>query len=570
MAATINGIARRLVAEKLLEESQALAALNLAAKYNIPLLTHLLNEKLLPDQTLATAAAMEFAAPLLDLTVFDLHQCPDQLVDPLLIKQHQILPLFLRGNRLYVAISDPSNMAAIEEIKFHTGISIDLVVVAAGELSTAIIEFIERQENAQTHTHGLNELAPDELNSSEFKLETSREELTDEPLSAADEAPIVRFVNKLMLDAIKAGASDIHIECYEKIYRVRFRIDGILQVVTRPPIHLASRIASRIKIMALLDISEKRIPQDGRVKIRLSNTRNVELRVNTLPTLWGEKIVLRLLDPRNACIGIDALGFDENQKQQYLHALNLSQGLILVTGPTGSGKTISLYTGLNILNSPTRNISTVEEPVELNLEGINQVSVNEKLGLGFASALRAFLRQDPDVIMVGEIRDLETAEIAIKAAQTGHLVLTTLHTNSASETLTRLSSMGIPAYNLATSLVLIIAQRLARRLCNHCKESVEIPEKLLIEEGFTPTQLKNLKLFQATGCDHCNNGYKGRVGIYELVPVSTELSWLIMTGGNSLQMAEQLKAEGICSLRQSALLKVVQGQISLEEANRLT
>jgi type IV pilus assembly protein PilB len=565
MTANISGIAGRLVADKLLEKPQAIAALSVAAEHNISLLTHLLKQKLLPERAIAVVAAQEFGAPLFDLSAFDLQHCPDQLVDLQLIKRHQLLPLCRRGNQLYVAISDPSKLAAIEEIKFHTGINIELVVVAASGLSTTIAEFLQHQESAQLVTASL-----DDLQSDGFNIATTKDELIDEPLAAVDEAPIVRFVNKLLLDAIRAEASDIHIECYEKTYRVRFRIDGILQVVSCPPIHLANRIASRIKIMALLDISEKRIPQDGRVKIRLSNTRNVELRVNTLPTLWGEKIVLRLLDPRNARIGIDALGFEENQKQQYLQALNLTQGLILVTGPTGSGKTISLYTGLNILNSPTRNISTVEEPVEINLEGINQVSVNEKLGLGFASSLRAFLRQDPDVIMVGEIRDLETAEIAVKAAQTGHLVLTTLHTNNASETLTRLSSMGIPAYNLATTLVLIIAQRLARRLCNHCKESVELPKKLLIAEGFTPVQLKNLKLFKANGCDHCNKGYKGRVGIYELVPVSSELSWLIMTGGNSLQMAEQLKTEGIHDLRQSALLKVAQGQISLEEANRLT
>ncbi len=322
--------------------------------------------------------------------------------------------------------------------------------------------------------------------------------------------------------------------------------------------------------MSLLDISEKRVPQDGRIKIRFSKNRSTEFRVNILPTLWGEKIVLRLLDTRNARLGIDALGFEADQKRQYLQALNRTQGLILVTGPTGSGKSISLYTGLDILNSPARNISTVEDPVEINLEGINQVAVNEKLGLGFAAALRAFLRQDPDVIMVGEIRDLETAEIAIQAAQTGHLVLTTLHTNNAAEALTRLNNMGIPAYNLATSLNLIIAQRLARRLCKHCKESVEIPEKLLIEEGFTPIHRQNLSLFRARGCEHCNNGYKGRVGIYELVPVSAELSSLIMSGGNSLQLAEQLNSEGIRSLRQSALLKVARGVISLEEANRLT
>jgi type IV pilus assembly protein PilB len=565
MSVNMSGIARRLVADNLLAAPQAQAAIKLAARDNIPFVTHLLDQKLLPDSTIAAAAASEFGSPLLQLSAFDLQYCPDNLVDLRLIKQHQLLPLFRRGKHLYVAVSDPSNLRAVDEIKFHTGLSIELVIAAADELSATILEFIERQENI--HSLG-KELAATGIN--ELRIEEVKGDTLDERLSAADEAPIVRFVNKILLDAVKAGASDIHIEPYEKIYRVRFRIDGILQEIAHPPIHLANRIASRLKILSLLDISEKRVPQDGRFKVRFLENHSTEFRLNILPTLWGEKIVLRLLDSRSARIGIDALGFETDQKQQYLQALNLTQGLILVTGPTGSGKSISLYTGLDILNSPARNISTVEDPVEINLEGINQVAVNEKLGLGFAAALRAFLRQDPDVIMVGEIRDLETAEIAIKAAQTGHLVLTTLHTNNAAEALTRLNNMGIPAYNLATSLHLIIAQRLARCLCNHCKESVEIPEKLLIEEGFTPIHRQNLRLFRARGCERCNHGYKGRVGIYELVPVSAELSSLIMAGANSLQLTEQLNSEGIRSLRQSALLKVATGLISLEEANRLT
>lgn len=565
MSVTMSGIARRLVADNLLAASEAQAAIKLAAKDNIPFVTHLLGKKLLPDGAIAAAAASEFGAPLLQLSAFDLQYCPDNLVDIKLIKRHQLLPLFLRGKRLYVVVSDPSNLSAVDEIKFHTGLSIEIVIAAADELSATILKFIERQENIHSLGDELDAIGIDEVIVAEVKGIT-----TDEQPSAADEAPIVRFVHKILLDAVKAGASDIHIEPYEKIYRVRFRIDGVLKEIARPPIQLANRIASRFKILSLLDISEKRVPQDGRIKIRFLKNHSTEFRVNILPTLWGEKIVLRLLDCRNARIGIDALGFEADQKQQYLQALNLTQGLILVTGPTGSGKSISLYTGLDILNSPSRNISTVEDPVEINLEGINQVAVNEKLGLGFAAALRAFLRQDPDVIMVGEIRDLETAEIAIKAAQTGHLVLTTLHTNNAAEALTRLNNMGIPAYNLATSLNLIIAQRLARCLCNHCKESVEIPEKLLIEEGFSPILRQNLSLFRARGCERCNNGYKGRIGIYELVPVSAELSSLIMAGGNSLQLAEQMNSEGIRSLRQSAIRKVARGVISLEEANRLT
>lgn len=561
----MGGLARRLVSNKLLNEAQAVAAISLAARDKIPFVTHLVNNKLLEGHSIAALAAEEFGAPLLDLQAFDLRQCPTNLVDLKLVKRHNVLPLFRRGNCLFIAVSDPANFTAFDEIKFHTGINNDIVVVEEGDLARAVQDFIEQHESTEPMIDEFDDVGLQQLD-----IETIPEADTEEATAVADETPIVRFVNKIMLDAIRTGASDIHIEPYEKACRVRFRTDGILREVTWPPIKLASRIASRIKIMSQMDIAERRVPQDGRIKMKISNTRAIVFRVNTLPTLWGEKIVLRILDPASAQMGIDALGYEDIQKQQYLKALRLHQGLILVTGPTGSGKTVSLYTGLNILNTAERNISTVEDPVEINLEGVNQVPVNNKIGLDFKTALRAFLRQDPDVIMVGEIRDLETAEIAIKAAQTGHMVLSTLHTNSAPETLTRLRNMGIPAFNLATSLSLIIAQRLARRLCTKCKESVEIPEKVLIEAGFKNHQLADLQLFKAVGCDNCIDGYKGRLGIYEVVPINAAMSRIIMEDGNSLQVAEQASKEGFNNLRASALIKVAQGLTSLDEANRLT
>jgi type IV pilus assembly protein PilB len=511
------------------------------------------------------AAAEEFGIPFLDLAAYDLNHIPRQLVDAKLIKKHNVLPLFRRANRLYLAVSDPGNINAFDEIKFHTGISNDIIVVEEEKLAVAIVEYINLAEAKEGSIAELEDVALDELS-----VETAPLEIVDVDAPAIDETPIVRFVNKVLLDAIRIGASDIHIEPYEKTYRIRFRTDGILHEVTRPPINIAARIASRVKIMSRMDISEKRLPQDSRIKIKISENRAIDFRVNTLPTLWGEKIVLRILDPSSAKMGIDALGYEEIQKQQYLTALYSHQGLILVTGPTGSGKTVSLYTGLNILNTSERNISTVEDPVEIILEGINQVQVNRKIGLDFSAALRAFLRQDPDVVMVGEIRDLETAEIAIKASQTGHMVLSTLHTNSAPETLTRLRNMGVPAFNLATSVSLIIAQRLARRLCSYCKKAVELPKKLLLDEGFTAEQLPRLRLFKATDCEKCKGGYKGRLGIYELVPITDAMSRIIMADGNSIEIADQARKEGFHNLRQSVLIKVGLGLTSLDEANRLT
>ncbi len=561
----MGGLARRLVSDKLLEESQAIAAIGLAAEENIPFVSHLVNKKLVDGRRLAIAASEEFGVPLLDLNAFDLSQCPDALVDTKLMSRHNVIPLFRRGNRLFLAVSDPADIAAFDEIKFHTGLSIDVIVVEADKLAVAIEKQIDKIEDGND---GLGEL--DDIGLDELEIDAVTDDAHEEEHSAADDTPVVRFVNKVLIDAVRIGASDIHIEPYEKAYRVRFRTDGVLHEVTRPPINIANRISSREKIMSRMDIAERRLPQDGRIKLKASRNKVIDFRVNTLPTLWGEKIVLRLLDPSSAKMGIDALGYEDVQKQQYMKALHQHQGMILVTGPTGSGKTVSLYTGLNILNTTERNISTAEDPVEINLEGVNQVPVNTRIGLDFAEALRAFLRQDPDVIMVGEIRDLETAEIAIKAAQTGHMVLSTLHTNSAPETLTRLRNMGIPAFNVATSVSLIIAQRLARRLCSQCKETAKIPEKVLREEGFTAKILKGAKFFKAKGCEICNDGYKGRIGIYEVVPITDALSRIIMEDGNSLQIAEVAQKEGFNNLRQSALLKVAQGMTSLEEANRLT
>ena len=500
MSASMGGLARRLVSDKLLDRSQAIAAISLAAKGNIPFVTQLISSKQLDGYSIAAAATREFGLPLLDLQAYDLQRYPEKLIDSSLIKKHKVLPLLQKGKTLFLAMSDSANLIALDEIKFHTGLSIEIVVVEEDKLSNAILALEDNREHTASEFIGLGKnllQSPGTVVTAEHQSKTT---------TAADEAPIVRFVNGMLLNAIKKEASDIHIEPYEKVYRIRFRMDGILQQVVSPSISFASRITSRLKIMSQMDIAERRIPQDGRIKLKLSNSRAVDFRVNTLPTLWGEKIVLRLLDPSTAQMGIDLLGFEENQKQQFLRSLQLSQGLVLVTGPTGSGKTVSLYSGLNILNTVERNISAAEDPVEINLEGINQLAVNNKVGLDFAAALRAFLRQDPDVVMVGEIRDLETAEIAIRAAQTGHLVLSTLHTTSAAETITRLQNMGIPAFNLATSLSLIIAQRLLRRLCNHCKEIMEIPEKVLIEEGFRPGMIDQLKLYKAVGCNRCNDG----------------------------------------------------------------
>jgi type IV pilus assembly protein PilB len=469
-----------------------------------------------------------------------------------------------RGNRLFVAVADPMNIAALDEIKFNTGIATEAVIVE----HTRLGKLIEDSLSAADGMLGDVEL-DDDLDNLDITSDTDTTpgEVTE---SEADDTPIVRFVNKVLLDAINRKASDIHFEPYEKRYRVRFRVDGVLDEITAPPINLAPRIAARLKVMSRMDISERRVPQDGRIKMQISRNRAIDFRVNTLPTLFGEKVVLRILDPTSATLGIDVLGYEEEQKKLYVDALAKPYGMILVTGPTGSGKTVSLYTGLNILNTPERNISTAEDPAEINMPGVNQVNVNPRIGLTFANALRAFLRQDPDIIMVGEIRDLETAEIAIKAAQTGHLVLSTLHTNDAPQTLTRLLNMGVPAYNVASSISLIIAQRLARRLCNKCRAVDDVPKEALLEEGFRPDEVEGLTLYKAVGCEECNNGYKGRVGIYQVMQMSEEMGRVIMSGGNSMQLADQAAKEGVSDLRRSGLRKVMAGVTSLEEVNRVT
>lgn len=514
---------------------------------------------------IAELASDEFGLPLFDLSSIEQDSLPKELVSLPLVEKHRILPLFKRGNRLFIAQSDPSNIQAIDEIKFNTGMSIDAILVEEDKLSSAVERLINASDNTLDSLGDLD----NELDDIDLEDPSEREKEADSD-SSSDDAPIVRFVNKILLDAIREGASDIHFEPYEKRYRVRYRTDGVLHEVSQPPINLAGKIAARLKVMSQMDISERRTPQDGRIKMKLSKTKAIDFRVNTLPTLWGEKIVLRILDPSSAKLGIDALGYEEDQKQLYLDALASPQGMILVTGPTGSGKTVSLYTGLNILNVEGTNISTAEDPVEINLEGINQVNVNTKVGLDFAAALRSFLRQDPDVVMVGEIRDLETAQIAIKAAQTGHLVLSTLHTNSAAETLTRLANMGVPAFNIATSVSLIIAQRLARRLCGNCKEPAEIPVDALQEAGFSDDQIAQGEFFRPVGCDHCNKGYKGRVGIYEVVRITDQISRIIMEGGNSIEISDAARKDGFPDLRRSALVKVASGVTSLEEANRVT
>ena len=560
----LSGLAKKLLHEGAIAEDAIRNASETAQKQKIPLVTYLVQNNLIPARTIALAAAEEFGTPLIELDAMSTDSFPKELVAEKLIRKHRALPLFKRGTRLYVAVSDPTNLQALDEIKFNTGLSTEAIIVDEDKLDTAIDRYLESSDT------GFSDLGDADLDDLDIEAGGDDDKASDVTAEAADDAPIVRFVNKILLDAIKMGASDIHFEPYEKAYRIRVRADGILREVARPPVNLASKLAARLKVMSQLDISERRVPQDGRIKLKLSKTRAIDFRVNTLPTLFGEKIVLRILDPDSAKLGIDMLGYEEDQKALFMKALEQPQGMILVTGPTGSGKTVSLYTGLNILNTPERNISTAEDPAEINLEGINQVNVNSKVGLDFGSALRAFLRQDPDIVMVGEIRDLETAEIAIKAAQTGHLVLSTLHTNSAPETLTRLRNMGVPAFNIATSVSLIIAQRLARRLCKSCKKPVDIPKETLIAEGFKEDEVGTFTVYGPHGCDKCVNGYKGRVGIYEVMKVTDPISRIIMEEGNAIQIADASKKEGFPDLRASGLKKVKDGLTSLEEVNRVT
>jgi len=568
-ATSLNGLARRLVTENLLDAEAARKAISQSHKEKVPFVNYLVTRNILDARTIARVASEEFGTPIFDLSSLNPESMPQGLLNEKLMRKHNALPLIKRGNRLFVGLADPTDLHALDEIKFNTASSTEAVLVEADKLIVAIEKYLNSQE--QSFGDALGDLDGDFDNLDIEAVDDNAKK--DDVISEADEAPIVKYINKVLLDAIRGGASDIHFEPYEKSYRIRLRTDGVLHELARPPVNLATRMAARLKVMSQMDISERRLPQDGRIKLKVSKSKAIDFRVNTLPTLFGEKIVLRILDPSSAKLGIDALGYEDDQKKLYMDALAQSQGMILVTGPTGSGKTVSLYTGLNILNTSEVNISTAEDPVEINLEGINQVQMNTRVGLTFSEALRSFLRQDPDVIMVGEIRDLETAEIAIKAAQTGHLVLSTLHTNSAPETLTRLLNMGVPAFNVATSVSLIIAQRLARRLCPACKKpATEIPSEILTEEGFDEIGIprSEFQIFKAVGCEKCNNGYRGRVGVYEVVRITPVIANLIMENGNSLQIARAAKEAGFNNLRISSLRKVAMGLTSLEEANRVT
>ncbi len=569
MAATaaqniLAGLPRRLVQDGLISEEKLLEATAVAKKEKLSLVAYLVNEDLANARSIAVAASHEFGVPLLDLDALEIDLDVVRAVDQKLVNKHRVLPLVRRGQRLFVGIADPTNLQAIDDIKFQTSLRIDPVVVEQDKLEERIVKAIEAVDTSMG-----------DLGDDDFDLENLDIGGDDEPAEEVDsgieDAPVVRFVNKILLDAIKRGASDVHFEPYEKYFRVRTRLDGVLSEVAQPPVALATKVCARLKVMSRMDIAERRVPQDGRIKMRLSKTRAIDFRVNSCPTLFGEKIVLRILDPSSAQLGIDALGYEPHQKDLYNKHLMKPYGMILVTGPTGSGKTVSLYTGLNVLNTIDRNISTAEDPAEINLPGINQVNVNPKVGLTFSSALKAFLRQDPDIIMVGEIRDLETAEIAIKAAQTGHLVLSTLHTNDAPRTLTRLVDMGVKPYAIATSVSLIIAQRLARKLCDNCKENKDIPREALEKEGFNAEDIDSgLVIFAPKGCKSCNDGYKGRVGIFQVMEVSEAMGRIIMEGGNAMQIADQAANEGVIDLRRAGLNKVKDGVTSLEEINRVT
>jgi type IV pilus assembly protein PilB len=560
----LNGLARKLVSDGLLSDADAQKAQEEAGKKKIPLVSYLVENKLADDKSIAKAGSEEFGIPQFDISSIELEADITKLVDEKLVRKHHALPLFKRGNRLFIAVSDPTNLQALDEIKFHVGASTEAILVEETKLKEIIEKAMRAVDTSMSDLGDDGDLDDIDIGG------VDEDDAGDAGDTDADDAPVVRFVNKVLLDAINNGSSDIHFEPYEKTFRVRYRKDGILQEVATPPIALARRIAARVKVLSRLDISERRVPQDGRMKMKLSKNRAIDFRVSTCPTLFGEKIVLRILDPTSAQLGIEALGYEDDQKQLYMDALELPQGMIIITGPTGSGKTVSLYTGLNILNTEDKNISTAEDPVEINLEGINQVNVDNKIGLGFSMALKAFLRQDPDIIMVGEIRDIETGEIAIKAAQTGHLVLSTMHTNDAPQSLSRMINMGIAPFNIASAVSLIIAQRLARRLCNSCKKPADIPKEALLEEGFLEEDLAGLKVYKPVGCDQCDKGYKGRVGVYQVMPISDEMSRIIMEGGNAIDLADQADKEGINDLRRSGLIKVKQGVTSLEEINRVT
>ena len=560
----ITGIARRLVLDGALEDVTARQAQAAATAAKQPIGAYLAEKRLVSTAQLAAANSVEFGVPLFDVGAFDVTQSAIKLVNEALVRKHQILPLYRRGNRLFIGISDPTNTQALDEIKFQTNLAVEPILVDSERLQRTIDLWLEASDSlsdAVGNDEGLETLdvsgGDDVANESGVDVKT-------------DDTPVVKFVNKVLVDAIRRGASDIHFEPYETDYRVRLRIDGLLKQVSKVPPNLSARIAARLKVMAQLDIAEKRVPQDGCIKLNISKTKQVDFRVSTLPTLFGEKVVLRILDGSAAKLGIDKLGYEDDQRALYEAALAKPYGMVLVTGPTGSGKTVSLYTGLNILNEEERNISTVEDPVEIRVPGINQVQMNVKRGMTFAAALRSFLRQDPDVVMVGEIRDLETAEIAVKAAQTGHLVLSTLHTNDAPQTVSRLMNMGIAPYNITSSVTLIIAQRLARRL-HDCKREVQLPEHALLAEGFSHEEVAaGMKIYEAVGCPDCTEGYKGRTGIYQVMPMTEKIQAIVLEGGNALDIAGAALQSGVRDLRQSALLKVKNGVTSLAEINRVT
>lgn len=557
-----TGFIRRLVDEGVLSAEDMRTALANAKQEKTDIVAYLVSHHNLSPTTIAETISVEFGEPLFDIGAYDPGQILREDIDEKLITKHRILPIYKNANILYVATSNPTNIEATDAIRFATKLNIETVIVEHNKLEKLI-----EQNFTEESTFDF-----DDDFDLDVDVDTTDPTKEEDEKDKGEEAPIVKYINKLLIDAIRMGASDLHFEPYEKMYRVRYRVDGVLRQIATPPLQLANRLASRLKVMSQMDISEKRVPQDGRIKLKLSKNKAIDFRVNSLPTLFGEKLVLRILDPSSAMLGIDALGYEPEQKELFMEALDKPQGMLLITGPTGSGKTVSLYTGLNILNREDTNISTAEDPVEINLQGINQVNVNNKVGLTFAAALKSFLRQDPDIVMVGEIRDLETAEIAIKAAQTGHMVMSTLHTNSAPETLTRLRNMGVPSFNIATSVNLVIAQRLARRLCSQCKKPADIPKQSLLEMGFTEADLQSpeFQIYEPVGCNECREGYKGRVGIYEVMKVTPEISRIIMEDGNAIEIAEASVRAGFNNLRRSGLVKVMQGVTSLQEVNRVT
>jgi len=560
----ITGIARRLVMDGALEETAAREAMEAATRERKPLALFMAEKKVVSAAQLAAANSAEFGMPIFDVGSIDPSQSAIKLVAEDLVRKHNVLPLFKRGSRLFVGVADPTNSHALDEIKFHTNLAVEPILVDEDKISRTIDLWLSNAD-------ALADAMADEEGLENLEVSGGDDELSEAGVDAkGDDTPVVKFINKILVDAIRRGASDIHFEPYETDYRVRLRIDGLLKQVAKVPVKLHTRIAARLKVMAQLDIAEKRVPQDGRIKLNLSKTKQIDFRVSTLPTLFGEKVVLRILDGGAVKLGIDKLGYEEEQKELFINAIQKPYGMVLVTGPTGSGKTVSLYTALGILNDEHRNISTVEDPVEIRVPGINQVQMNVKRGMTFAAALRSFLRQDPDVIMVGEIRDLETAEIGIKAAQTGHMVLSTLHTNDAPQTIARLMNMGVAPYNITSSVTLVIAQRLARRR-HDCEKEVHLPDHALLAEGFTTDEIHaGLKIYDAVGCPDCTEGYKGRTGIYQVMPMTEAIQDIILAGGNVMQITEASQQAGVRDLRQSALLKVRNGVTSLAEINRVT